>query len=97
MTLHRRAFVLGGHITPFIGKKHPDFVWERHPDHGKRTNPVLEDYITTAVLARWTRPALRPSWSTAPGSGISSASCSAARATSARLSWAPTRACCTSR
>jgi acetyl-CoA acyltransferase len=50
MTLHRRAFVLGGHITPFIGKKHPDFVWERHPDHGKRTNPVLEDYITTAVL-----------------------------------------------
>ena len=45
----RRAFVLGGHITPFIGKKHPDFVWKRHPDFGARENPSLEDYITTAV------------------------------------------------
>lgn len=45
----RRVFVLGGHITPFIGKKHPDFVWKRHPDFGKRENPTLEDYITTAV------------------------------------------------
>ncbi|MFT7518666.1 MAG: acetyl-CoA acyltransferase [Kiritimatiellia bacterium] len=49
MSLHRRAFVLGGHITPFIGKKHPDFIWKRHPDFGTRTNPTLEDYITAAV------------------------------------------------
>jgi acetyl-CoA acyltransferase len=45
----RRIFVLGGHTTPFIGKKHPDFVWKRHPDFGKRENPSLEDYIRTAV------------------------------------------------
>ncbi len=49
MSLNRRAFVLGGHITPFIGKNHPDFVWKRHPDFGTRENPGLEDYITTAV------------------------------------------------
>lgn len=49
MSHPRRAFVLGGHITPFIGKKHPDFVWEKHPDFGKRSNPSLEDYVVTAV------------------------------------------------
>ncbi len=46
---HRRAFVLGGHITPFIGKRHPDFVWKGHPDFGTRENPTLEDYVRTAV------------------------------------------------
>jgi acetyl-CoA acyltransferase len=50
MSLRRRAFVLGGHITPFIGKKHPDFIWPKHPDFGKRDNPTLEETITTAVL-----------------------------------------------
>lgn len=49
MSLRRRAFVLGGHITPFIGKKHPDFVWKRHPDFGTRENPTLEDHIAAAV------------------------------------------------
>lgn len=49
MALARRAYVLGGHITPFIGKNHPDFVWKGHPDFGKRENPGLEDLITTAV------------------------------------------------
>lgn len=45
----RRAYVLGGHLTPFVGKKHPDFVWEKHPDFGKRTNPTLEETIVAAV------------------------------------------------
>lgn len=49
MSFARRVFVLGGHITPFIGKKHPDFIWQRHPDFGKRENPTLEDTITAAV------------------------------------------------
>lgn len=49
MTLARRTYVIGGHITPFIGKKHPDFVWKRHPDFGKRENPTLEDYVREAV------------------------------------------------
>lgn len=49
MAFRRRVFVIGGHTTPFIGKKHPDFVWKRHPDFGKRENPSLEDYISAAV------------------------------------------------
>ena len=50
MGLNRRAFVLGGHITPFIGKHNPDFIWKRHPDFGKRENPTLEETITAAVI-----------------------------------------------
>ena len=49
MALHRRVFVLGGHITPFIGKKHPDFIWKRHPDFGKHENHTLEETIAAAV------------------------------------------------
>lgn len=49
MSLKRRAFVLGGHITPFIGKNHPDFIWKKHPDFGKRENPTLEEYVVAAV------------------------------------------------
>lgn len=45
----RRAFVIGGHTTPFLGKKHPDFIWKGHPDFGKRDNPTLEDTISAAV------------------------------------------------
>jgi acetyl-CoA acyltransferase len=47
--LRRRTFVVGGHITKFIGARHPDFVHKRHPDFGKRENPDLEWYISEAV------------------------------------------------
>ena len=50
MKLNRRVFVVGGHITPFIGKNHPDFVWKRHPDFGTRENPTLEQHLTSAIL-----------------------------------------------
>jgi acetyl-CoA acyltransferase len=49
MSLQRKVYVVGGHITPFIGKNHPDFVWKGHPDFGKRENPTLEETITAAV------------------------------------------------
>jgi acetyl-CoA acyltransferase len=49
VALHRKTFVIGGHITPFIGKNHPDFIWKGHPDFGKRDNPTLEQTITAAV------------------------------------------------
>lgn len=39
----------GGHITPFIGKGSKDFIWKKHPDFGKRTNPTLKDYIADSV------------------------------------------------
>jgi len=45
----RRAFILGGHISKFIGARHPDFIWKKHPDFGKRENATLEDYINEAV------------------------------------------------
>ena len=49
MSLGRRTFVIGGHTTPFIGKKHPDFVWKGHPDFGKRDNPTIDDYVKMAI------------------------------------------------
>jgi len=49
MALARRAYIVGGYISSFIGKGHPDFVHPKHPDHGKRTNPTIEDYVTNAV------------------------------------------------
>ncbi len=45
----RQAYILGGTISPFIGKNHPDFVWKGHADFGKRENPTLEQTITAAV------------------------------------------------
>jgi len=45
----RRAYIVGGHITKFIGSRHPDFIWKKHPDFGTKENPVLEDYIHEAV------------------------------------------------
>ncbi len=49
MALARRAFVLGGAHTPFIGKGHPDFIWKKHPDFGKRDNPTIHQLLHQAV------------------------------------------------
>ena len=49
MAMQRRTFVLGGHISKFIGSRHPDFIWKKHPDFGIRENPDLEHYIHEAV------------------------------------------------
>ena len=49
MPLTRRAFVVGGSHTPFIGKGHPDFIWKRHPDFGKRENPTYDILLKAAV------------------------------------------------
>lgn len=51
----RRVFLLGGSISPFIGKHHPDFIWKKHPEFGTRENPTLDDYVgnaTREALAR---------------------------------------------
>lgn len=45
----KRIFVVGGELTTFIGKGHPDFVWKKHPDFGKRENPTLEAYLSQAI------------------------------------------------
>ena len=49
MKPQKRIFVVGGDLTTFIGKMHPDFIWKKHPDFGKKENPGLEDYLTTAI------------------------------------------------
>lgn len=51
MTPRRRVFVVGGAITPFIGKFHPDFIWKGHPDVGQRENPTIEQHLTAAIEA----------------------------------------------
>ncbi|KAJ9439610.1 thiolase domain-containing protein [Diplonema papillatum] len=45
----KRVFIVGGSITPFIGKGNPDFIWKKHPEFGKRENPTLEEYITRSA------------------------------------------------
>mmetsp|Transcript_60412 Transcript_60412/g.144024 ORF Transcript_60412/g.144024 Transcript_60412/m.144024 type:complete len:426 (+) Transcript_60412:110-1387(+) len=45
----RRVFIAGGHITPFIGKGSKNFIWKKHPDFGKRTNPEVKDYIADSI------------------------------------------------
>jgi hypothetical protein len=44
--LKRKAFVIGGAITRFIGKGNPNFISKGHADFGKKTNPALEWYIS---------------------------------------------------
>lgn len=45
MKLPRSTYVVGGAISSFIGKFHPDFIWKGHPDFGTRDNPTLEAYL----------------------------------------------------
>lgn len=49
MKLRRKVFVVGGDLTTFIGKGHPDFIWKNHPDFGKKENPTLEGLMTEAI------------------------------------------------
>ena len=49
MKFRRKVYLVGGHLTNFIGKGHPDFIWKKHPDFGKKENPSLEDYLSAAI------------------------------------------------
>lgn len=44
-----RVFIVGGHITPFIGKGSKLFIDKKHPDFGKKQNPTLEQILATTV------------------------------------------------
>ncbi|CCW68279.1 unnamed protein product [Phytomonas sp. Hart1] len=44
-----RIFVLGGHITPFIGKGHPNFIDKKHPDFGQKKNKTLEEFMSDTI------------------------------------------------
>jgi hypothetical protein len=56
----RRVFVVGGHITKFIGSRHPDFIHKKHPDFGKIENPDLESYIASAVNGTFEATGVQP-------------------------------------
>lgn len=45
----RPVYIAAQAITPFIGKGNPNFITSRHPDHGKRNNPTLEEHMTGVV------------------------------------------------
>lgn len=45
----RDTYIAAVHLTPFLGKGHPDFIWKGHPDFGKRENPDLEGFLAQAV------------------------------------------------
>lgn len=49
MKPQRDTYIAAVHITPFLGKGHPDFIWKGHPDFGKRENPDLEGFLTLAL------------------------------------------------
>ncbi len=49
MKFQRKVYVVGGDLTTFIGKNHPDFIWKKHPDFGKKENPTLEEHLVTAI------------------------------------------------
>lgn len=49
MKLRRKVYVVGGDLTTFIGKGHPDFIWKKHPDFGKKENPTLEQLLSEAI------------------------------------------------
>lgn len=49
MVPRRRVYIVGGALTSFIGKFHPDFIWKGHPDFGTRENPTIEAYLTQAI------------------------------------------------
>lgn len=44
-----RVFILGGHITPFIGKGSKLFIDKKHPDFGKKENMNLEQLLQATV------------------------------------------------
>eukprot|EP01013_Petalomonas_cantuscygni_P002865 TRINITY_DN12991_c0_g1_i1.p1 TRINITY_DN12991_c0_g1~~TRINITY_DN12991_c0_g1_i1.p1 ORF type:complete len:429 (+),score=117.58 TRINITY_DN12991_c0_g1_i1:35-1288(+) len=49
LRFHRPVYVVGGAVTPFLGKGHPDFVHPKHADFGKRVNPDIKEYIKRSV------------------------------------------------
>ncbi len=60
MKPHRRVFVLGGGQSDYLGKARPEFVTRRHPDHGQRTNPGLEDHLAAALKAAFAAAGVEP-------------------------------------
>jgi acetyl-CoA acyltransferase len=57
----RKVYVVGGDLTKFIGKNHPDFIWKKHPDFGTRENPTLEEELSAAINGAFEKTGVDPS------------------------------------
>ncbi|EKG08731.1 3-ketoacyl-CoA thiolase, putative [Trypanosoma cruzi] len=55
----KRVFVVGGHITPFLGKGSPLFIDKKHPDFGKKENKTLEELLADAINGALEKTGLR--------------------------------------
>lgn len=44
-----RVFIVGGHITPFVGKGSKLFIDKKHPDFGKKENKTLDEILADTV------------------------------------------------
>lgn len=44
-----RVFILGGYISPFVGKGSKHFIDKKHPDFGKKENKTLEELLQDTV------------------------------------------------
>lgn len=60
MKFRRKVYVVGGDLTTFIGKSHPDFIWKKHPDFGTRENPTLEQHLTAAIRGAFDKTGVDP-------------------------------------
>lgn len=60
MKLRRKVYVVGGDLTTFIGKFHPDFIWKKHPDFGKKENPNIEGHLVAAIQGAFEKTGVDP-------------------------------------
>lgn len=60
MKFRRKIYVVGGDLTTFIGKHHPDFIWKKHPDFGEKENPTLEELLSQAINGAFEKTGVDP-------------------------------------
>jgi acetyl-CoA acyltransferase len=60
MKFRRKIYVVGGNLTTFIGKHHPDFIWKKHPDFGTKENPTLEELLSQAINGAFDKTGVDP-------------------------------------
>lgn len=49
MKPNRSVYVIGAAHSTFLGRGRSEFIWRKHPDYGKKSNPNLEQHLATAV------------------------------------------------
>lgn len=60
MKNRRKIYVVGGDLTTFIGKYHPDFIWKGHEDYGEKENPTLEEHLSDAINGAFDKTGVDP-------------------------------------